>query len=409
MSADATPDVDCTDAHWRAADLSCRLAREDHRMARTGTAARKIKIMISSQCNRKFPAGGRTLTDIRRDVRDRLEAAKLLGQQLFEVWINEDAPAAGLEKNAWETCMSQVRRADVLLVLDAGHAGWALTGGDVGICHAELMTAFNSAPAKIRIIPIRGTDPLADEDSTRNKRFQDYVASLSAFMPAVETEADLNAAIDKAVIDAVTQLTAAGVGQARRGRFYSGDALDWAKLDSDERQKRMVAALRSALSESGGEIVDDAVIYELSGTPVGFHLHASPSALSWAPSRELVGRPFLQDHVLIESYKRGVAGPVHVVAAPSGATESQARSLLGIPLPTLVAPPFGVFAADETQQVQLVLLNGCRDETTTRNAMHRFLDWLREEGQKEALVGRAGSRRQIAGAIRKEVSRIRGK
>ena len=32
-----------------------------------------------------------------QNLRDRFERATLLGKQVFEVWINEDAPAAGLE------------------------------------------------------------------------------------------------------------------------------------------------------------------------------------------------------------------------------------------------------------------------------------------------------------------------
>lgn len=54
-------------------------------MARAPTAAQPIKVMLSSQCKRAFPIGGRTLTEIRRDIRDRLENARLLDQPVFEV------------------------------------------------------------------------------------------------------------------------------------------------------------------------------------------------------------------------------------------------------------------------------------------------------------------------------------
>lgn len=56
-------------------------------MARASTAAEPIKVMLSSQCRRAFPVGGRTLTQIRQDIRDRLEGARLLDQPVFKVWI----------------------------------------------------------------------------------------------------------------------------------------------------------------------------------------------------------------------------------------------------------------------------------------------------------------------------------
>lgn len=360
--------------------------------------------MISSQCRREFPKGGRTLTEIRQSIRDRLEAATLLGESLFEVWINEDAPPAGLDENSWEKCLTQARQADILLVLDAGHAGWALAGGDIGICHAELMTAHNMAPGKIRIIPIRGSEPLGDEDTPRNERFERYVTRLNAFAPPVRSEADLHVAVDRAIVDALSSLTQLGVREARKGRFYSGDALEWSKLSFDDREARMIASLESALAESGGAQLQPAVMsMTLSGKDLALHLHAAPAALTLPASRERVGRPFLEDHRLVQGYTKKVAGPVHIIACQSGATEAQARTILGFPDAMVVSAPFGIFVADETQQIQFALLKDCRDDTTTRNAIHRFLDWLREADEEAALARRAEKRRNIANAIAAEL------
>ena len=354
--------------------------------------------MISSQCRREFPKGGRTLSQIRQEIRDRLEKVTLLGQPLFEVWINEDAPAAGLEENSWEKCLTQAREADILLVLDAGHAGWARAAGDVSICHAELMTAYNAQPGKVRIIPIRGSEPTGDEDAARNNRFQEYVERINAFAPPVRSEADLHTAVDRAVIDALTSLTHLGVREARKGRFHSGDALEWTKLTFGEREERMVAALERSLAESGGKQLESGVIaLSLGGKEVALHLHAAPASLS--VTRDRVGRPFLQDPELVQSYSKNAAGPVHLIACQSGATETQARTILGFPDATIVSAPFGIFVADETQQIQFALLKDCRDETTTRNAGHRFLDWLRDTSEEVALATRAEKRRRIAEVI----------
>jgi hypothetical protein len=360
--------------------------------------------MVSSQCKRAFPKGGRTLTAIRQDIRDKLEGATLFDAPLFEVWINEDAPAAGLEQNSWEKCLTSVRQADILIVLDAGHAGWARSSGDVGICHAELMTAFNAAPAKVRIIPIRGSEALDDEDSARNQRFEQYVGQINAFSPPVYTESDLMKAVENAVVDAVSSLTELGVREARKGRFHSGDALEWSKLNFAEREERMVATLQAALAEARGVSLRDGVVtMPLASGKIAFHLHASPGALSVTASRERVGRPFLEDHRHVDGYRSDTAGPVHLVACQSGATEAQARTILGFPDTTVISAPFGVFVADQTQQIQFALLKDCRDETTTRSAAHRFFDWLRETGEEAAVLDRAQKRRRVVNAIAAEL------
>ena len=48
-------------------------------------ARRKIKIMISSRCNDRFPAAGgpasRTLSEIRAKLKEEIEAEKLFGKE----------------------------------------------------------------------------------------------------------------------------------------------------------------------------------------------------------------------------------------------------------------------------------------------------------------------------------------
>lgn len=66
----------------------------------------------------------------------------------------------------------------------------------------------------------------------------------------------------------------------------------------------------------------------------------------------------------------------------------------------LVRPlSFGIFAADNVQQIQFALLQDCRDDTTTRNSMHRLLQWLRKSGEDSLVAERALRRRIIAGTV----------
>ena len=369
-------------------------------MAVRSTALRKIKIMISSQCNRQFPDGGRTLTELRKDLRDRIEAQTLFGQKVFEVWINEDSPGRGTDINSWDVCLAEVRKADILIVLNAAHGGWAPSDGDVGICHAELMTAHNASPAKIRVIPLSGTQPMQDELAATNKRFKAYVDRINAFAPSVKSEVALFEAVEKAVADAVTSLVGLGVREAGKGGFSLGDALAWSRLSFEEQAERMRTTMAAALVESGGTAKGTrGVATKVAGGEVMIQLHASPASLSVAQAREYVGRPFLADHSVTPGYGRGTHGPLHLIACQTGVTTSQARVLLGFPDATIVTPGFGIFVADEVQQIQFALLRDCRDETSTRSAVHRLRSWLSESGEDQLVLERAKRRRIIADTI----------
>lgn len=369
-------------------------------MARRTTALRKIKIMISSQCNRPFPAGGRTLTEIRRDIRDRIQGQKLFDHEVFEMWINEDSPGRGTNINSWDACLAEVRKADILIVLVTGHAGWAPSDGDIGICHSELMTAHNASPAKIRLIKLEGTTPLEDEFAGPNHRFRSYVEQINPFRTAVATEAELFDAVEQAIADAVTALTGLGVREASKGGFAAGDALAWSRLPLADRAQIMRETMSSALKEGGAtELGPAEIIVTIRGRSIVFHLHAAPGSLGVPAIREMVGRPFLHDHRRVAAYPNDANGPVHVIACQSGATEAQARAMLGFPDATFVSPGFGIFAADNVQQIQFALLKDCRDDTTTRSSMHRMLQWLRESGEDSLVADRARRRRVIAATI----------
>lgn len=369
-------------------------------MAIRSTSMRKIKVMISSQCKREFPTGGRILTDIRRDIRDRIESQKLAGQQIFDVWINEDSPGRGTNKNSWDACLDEVRKSDVLIVLATDHAGWALSDGDIGICHAELMTAHNTSPAKIRVIKLEGTAPTEDEHKSANERFRSYINQINPFRSAVSTEVELFNAVEQAITDAVSELVGLGVREASKGAFSTGDALTWSRFSLTDRAQLMRETISSALKESGAtELSPTELAVAIKGESIVFHLHAAPGNLTIPLIREMVGRPFLEDHRKISAYSSLMNGPVHIVACQAGTTEAQARAILGFPDATFVSPNFGIFAADNIQQIQFALLRNCRDATTTRNAIHRFLQWLRESGEDALVVNRARRRRAIVTTI----------
>src|SRR5260370_4253930 len=100
---------------------------------------------------------------LRTELKSTLEKIRIGGKQVFKVWIHEDESNASGLTSTWEECMEKSRNADVFLILYNGRAGWL--GSDspvmdgVGICHLELMEAYNKAPVKVRSIQLT---PLVD-------------------------------------------------------------------------------------------------------------------------------------------------------------------------------------------------------------------------------------------------------
>jgi hypothetical protein len=375
--------------------------------------AKTIRVMLSSRCNDEFPApvanGGLTLSEIRRDLKTTIESQRVLGQALFEVWINEDAPPADHTADSWETCLEAARDCDVLIVLSNGNAGWAKAGGDIGICHAEYMEGLASARGKVRIVTLPNVDVGKGVQRERNLRFQEYLAQETAFRGgSVTSVTDLKERVYQALTDALITLTQRGVSAAASTRFDMGQALDWTRLDFRQRKHEMERVLQEALSsQDGARAVKGAVILRIGGQSVAVMAHAIPAAFTVAAARELVGRPFLLDHERVDLLK-AAHGPVHVIACHRSASETQATTLLGFPDAIVVTGQFGVFVADDIQNVQFVFLVNCRDESQTRHALQRFFEWLGQTGEDTKLASRAASRARIVKVIAAELKSARG-
>ena len=371
----------------------------------------KLRVMISSRCNDRFPQkSGRVLSDIRKDLKKEIEALEVFGEPIFEVWINEDTPPQGGTWDSWDVCLQAVDDCDVLIALSNGNAGWAENGGDIGICHAELSRGLSRAPGKVRLISLGNIATPDTAEGERNKRFQEYVNRQSLFRGGnVATEADLKARVKEAVRDALIMLAQAGVRESSKGRFHSGEALDWARLDFAARQKAMKNVLREAMRQRAGSSTDGEHLFvQLGGVDILCVPAAIPAALTVSAAKEMVGQPFLRDHELSSTLtkvkgKKKRGGPIHVIACHKGATEAQATRLLGFPDATVVSAPFGIFVADNVQKVQFAFIVNCRDESTTRHGVQRFFEWLAQSGEEALVAERAKARGRIVAAIAKEV------
>lgn len=362
----------------------------------------KLRVMISSRCETKFPlVGGKKLSQIRLDLKKQIEEMTIADREVFEVWINEETPPKGGTWDSWDVCIQAVKDCDILLVISNGEAGWARNEGEVGICHAEMMTGLSLAPGKVRLIALPDVPTTEDEAGRRNHRFQEELKKQSLFRGGtVIDEAALRSRVFEALHDAVIALTHAGVAEAARGKYHSGAALDWSRLDFRARRDQMVRVAREALlARIASEEAVGGIFVTLNDHKVLVVVHAIPAALTVGPAREMVGQPFLRDHELSGSLEEEVGGPLHLIACHRSATEVQAAKLLGFPDATIISAPFGVFVADPVQKVQFAFITNCRDDTNTRHGVQRFFEWL-EKTNEDANVGRrAKDRAHIVRAV----------
>jgi hypothetical protein len=366
----------------------------------------KIKIMISSRCNDLFPTGAKgakRLSDIRTQLKAEIEAVRIFGEQVYEVWINEKAAEDGSQQ-AWDHWMEQARDCDVFVALFNGNAGWPDKAGTIGICHAEFEKAYTSAPGKVFVVNIHEPKAKGAPSGGVHSAFQEYIQRLRRFDTRVaSSEARLLEAVRRTISRATVKMVQRGVRDASRGTSYVGPALDWSRLNYADRVAGMQSAALAGLNHDSARarvaVDSHSAQRKIDGKPILFVVSAVPDAMSVAAAREIVGQPHLSDHALYDNLKSPHGGPVHLIACHKSVTEAQARTMLGFPNATVVSAPFGIYVVDPVQSIQLVLVAQCRDETRTRLGVQRFLEWLDESEQAAALVRHAAKRKTIIGAL----------
>lgn len=366
-------------------------------------AAKRIRVMISSRCDDKLrrPDGRTTrMSELRIEAKARIESFELFGQPSFECWVHEDEPAMDATADFWDQCLKRVRWSDVVLALYNGNAGFGKQHSDIGICHAELAAALNTAPGRVRIIDVQQANAAPPKESTkRNQRFREYLDRQAIGMRfAADTDEALQLLLE-ALQDAVVELVRQGSASARKGRFDTGAPLDWSRLDFAARKAAMERVVAARLEEDSATSAGPGYVRVVDDVPVLFCCHAIPAGMGIASAREMAGRPFLRDHELTPHMSDKTAGPVHIIACHRSVSEGQASAILGFPDATVVTPQFGVYVADDIQKIQLVFLANCRDESSTRYAIQRLFDWLLGTGEASFLAERARGRKAIVSEI----------
>jgi hypothetical protein len=238
-------------------------------------------------------------------------------------------------------------------------------------------------------------------------RFQEYYGTQKPWeSPVVDTYAGILEQSQRALRDALAEMVheraRAGSTRLAVGR---GEALRWRRLDFRTRAERMrdtaaeaLIATREGRERDSG---DGPALVEIHYNEARLlvRVDAIPGAMGVAAAREMVGQPFLRDHLLAPYLEDGAVGPVHVIACQAGVTESQAVRQLGFPDATIVPTDFGVYVADEVQKVQMLFLSNCISSSAVDNAVQNMLVWLTRSAEGDALVKRAEARQQIVALI----------
>ena len=177
-------------------------------------------------------------------------------------------------------------------------------------------------------------------------------------------------------------------------------------MDYLRRRKVMTdTAIQFLSARPQGEVINvlvNTVTLPIGNKKVAFTCDSIPASMGTAAARELVGQPFLRDHDICTKLPAKTCGPVHLIVCQKAVTEAQALRQLGFPDAIVVSAPFVIYVADDIQKIQMVFIANCRDETSTRHHVQRFLQWLTEQGVDRLLAQRACSRLLIGKLMAKE-------
>jgi hypothetical protein len=366
--------------------------------------ADRIRVMLSSRVDDPGSSlpDGTTMRRLRQHLEDQINVVDLPGaeERLFDVFVNEGAGALAGDGDVERHCREQVRKADIILVLYNGSAGWASQGLE-GICQIELRAAMDSAPHKVRIIRL----PLTRKPTAADKRFREYAEAQRPF--STDQEYDTTEAITEQSLKAlrtaiVTMVSERAREGSLRGARSRGDAFRWARLSMADRAEAMRHATADALAQARNAeralTSNDLVVVPWDGLDLLFLVGAVPGAMSVSAARELVGQPFLHDHELATALEQR-SGPVHLIVVQGGATETQAAKQLGSPDATIVPTEFGVYVADEVQKVQILFLSHCIDSSSIYGRVQTMLNWLDATQEGDRLLRRAQDRAEIVSLL----------
>jgi hypothetical protein len=373
----------------------------------------KLKVFFSSRNNDRATINGNpgeTLTEIRRFLKKELENEKFLGKDMFDVRINEDFGSSATN-DSYNQCLVEVQDADFFISIYTGAAGWAPTGIDMGICHAELDTALNISTRKTAIIDVRKYFPISTadpEELKRNKLFDQYLFDLNSFSNPLklaktnESSDGLKKELLNSIKNIVSKHLADRISLSNLYFNIGGNnrvSLNWKKLKYSDLDKIIKAILIELINNSPDFSKFNCQTFSI------------PDNMSVEDAKSFTGRPFLKDQDLINTAKRSKIirhGPIHFIGVYGNATPLQVKNLIGFPDISTIREDFGIYVWEQNTHIQLVFLTECKTPEAVKSKFLLFNNWCKSNGEYENLIKRAEARHYILNAINNSKDIITG-
>lgn len=365
----------------------------------------KIKVFLSSRVNSQSKPEKLnrifTLKELRRFLRDKLEAETLFEEKIWDVIINETDFGSPIGRNAFDNCMKKMREANVIVMLYNGETGWGIDQESNGMCHEEFLIATNEFSGMAFALDLRfwfdrdETGPLAEKNRNFAIDIQDSFDHMESPDDSIKTVDELF----EFILIQVKRYLLVSIHSSfqTQKRIVSassvfGATLDWSKLNYTEREE----GLKTELSKTFSSLPDFETVLK--------EFHGIPDHMSVADARNRIGRPFVYEHKLIIDRKE-TSGVIHIIAVYGNVTEIQSKSLVGYPDITVIKGPFGFYLWEKNVHIQILFLRNCINPQTVRTRLSEVINWLNSSREKSKILVRAEGRYSILKTIN-EVSQV---
>lgn len=355
----------------------------------------KLKIFISSRSNKQFINldTALALSDLRIFIREQLEKEFFLGEQILEITINENSFKGDFTEDAFNKCLSKMRSCNIIIIFYNGEAGWDV--GANGICHDEFLLAVEEFPGMTYALDLTNyfTLPKSGKEVANNTRFQkeanDFFRHMESFKDSTVQGLKQNVLkqIKGYIINAIEKSLATRK-QVDSASTEFGPTLNWSKLTYAERQKSMNEKLKQVFKAF--QPFEDIILT----------YHGIPDNMSVAEARNLIGRPFLYEHTLLDEFEKD-KGAIHIVTVYGNATEMQVKNLVGYPDLAVIKGRFGYYLWEKTSHIQIFFITKCVNPSAIGKGVDQLAQWLRTSREQEKIAARAKARYSILKAIRK--------
>jgi hypothetical protein len=358
---------------------------------------KKIKIFLSSKVTPVFEnidVPDYTLEKLRKFIKSEFESLEFLGEKIFSIITNEEGFESSFTIDAFDTCIENIKKCDLIIILYNGDAGWA-PDGDVnanGICHEEFIMAVQDLPSVTKGINISSyfkSVVYKDSQIARNIKFEDDKNNYYRFLEysTAITKVEIELYI-KDIISGYIKTAIESAFKAQKEvdavKTIFGKTLDWTKLTYNQRSFE----IKSYSEKSFSSIFNNTIC----------KFHAIPDNMSISDARNEMGRPFLYEHELLSSTTLNI-GVIHFVSVYGTCTEIQIKNLIGFPDLTIIKGSFGFYCWVQSTQIQLFFITKCINPSLFGTRKSQIENWLKSTKEKNNILKRATARFSILTAI----------